>query len=93
MADHTFRDLETAAYCPRKLYYRRRDGAPEIPEAVAKRRALAREYERLLDDDTALLAAPIEPDPATVRERSRSERAAAGRSTGVCEGTSRTAPM
>ncbi|PSP86082.1 hypothetical protein BRC96_00680 [Halobacteriales archaeon QS_6_64_34] len=74
MADHTFRDLETAAYCPRKLYYRRRDGAPEIPEAVAKRRALAREYERLLDDDAALLAAPIEPDPATVRERLRAAR-------------------
>ena len=74
MADHTFRELETAAYCPRKLYYRRRDGAPDVPESVAKIRALAREYDRLLDDDAALLSAPIEADPATVRERLRAAR-------------------
>ena len=74
MADHTFRELETAAYCPRKLYYRRRDGAPDIPEEVAKIRALAHDYERLLTDNAALLAAPIEPDPATVRERLRAAR-------------------
>jgi CRISPR-associated exonuclease Cas4 len=74
MADHTFRELETAAYCPRKLYYRRRDGDPDIPEEVAQIRALAHDYERLLTDDAALLAAPIEPDPATVRERLRAAR-------------------
>ena len=74
MADHTFRDLETAAYCPRKLYYRRREGPSEIPEEIERRRALADDYERLLDDDAALLAAPIEPDPATVRERLRAAR-------------------
>jgi len=69
MADHTFRELETAAYCPRKLYYRRRDGQPDIPERVAKIRELAHDYERLLTDDAALQAAPIEADPNTVRER------------------------
>ncbi|WP_277542439.1 CRISPR-associated protein Cas4 [Haloarcula laminariae] len=74
MADHTFRELETAAYCPRKLYYRRRDGAPDVPAEVERIRRLAREYERLLTDDAALLAAPVEPDPATVRERLRAAR-------------------
>jgi len=74
MADHTFRELETAAYCPRKLYYRRRDGAPDIPEEVTQIRRLAQEYDRLLSDDAALLAAPIAPDPATVRERLRAAR-------------------
>jgi len=66
---HTFRDLATAAYCPRKLYYRRHDPDPaaEIPESVADRRTLAFEYERLLDEEPALLAAPIEPTPTTYR--------------------------
>ena len=74
MAEHTFRELETAAYCPRKLYYRRRDGPPDVPESVGTIRDLAFDYERLLTDDAALLAAPIEPDPATVRERLRAAR-------------------
>ncbi|MFC7075155.1 CRISPR-associated protein Cas4 [Haloarcula halophila] len=71
---HTFRELETAAYCPRKLYYRRRDGPPDIPDEVGRVRDLAFDYERLLADDAALLAAPIEVDPATVRERLRRAR-------------------
>lgn len=74
MARHTFRDLETAAYCPRKLYYRRRDGPPDIPDEIGHVRELAFDYERLLTDDAALLSAPIEPDPATVRERLRAAR-------------------
>ncbi|MDS0282496.1 CRISPR-associated protein Cas4 [Haloarcula onubensis] len=74
MADHTFRELETAAYCPRKLYYRRRDGPPDVPEEIERIRRLAREYERLLADDAALLAAPVEPDPGTVRARLRAAR-------------------
>jgi len=67
----TFRELSTAAYCPRKLYYRRRDPDPagEIPDSVADRRALSFEYERLLTDDEALLAAPIEVTPTTYRSR------------------------
>ena len=74
MAAHTFRELETAAYCPRKLYYRRRDGPPDVPEDVERIRTLATEYGRLLTDDAALLAAPVEPDPGTVRERLRAAR-------------------
>jgi len=74
MAEHTFRELETAAYCPRKLYYRRRDGPPDVPEDIAKIRSLAFDYERLLSDDAALLAAPIEASPGTVRERLRAAR-------------------
>jgi CRISPR-associated exonuclease Cas4 len=66
---HAFRDLETAAYCPRKLYYRRREGTLEIPDEVETVRSLAFEYDRLLADDAALLAAPIEPDPSTYRSR------------------------
>jgi CRISPR-associated exonuclease Cas4 len=74
MADHTFRDLETAAYCPRKLYYRRRDGPSDVPDEIATIRELAQDYDRLLTDDAALLSAPIEPDPTTVRERLRAAR-------------------
>ena len=67
----TFRELATAAYCPRKLYYRRRDPEPDsdVPESVADRRELAFEYERLLGEDAALLAAPIEVTPTTFRSR------------------------
>ena len=71
---HTFRDLETAAYCPRKLYYRRRDGPPDVPDEVERIRKLAFDYERLLTDDGALLAAPLEVDPTTVRERLQDAR-------------------
>ncbi|AQL42537.1 hypothetical protein BV210_07355 [Halorientalis sp. IM1011] len=66
---HTFRDVETAAYCPRKLYYRRRAGPPDVPDEVAACRNLAFEYERLLDSDADLLAAPIEVSPTTFRSR------------------------
>jgi CRISPR-associated exonuclease Cas4 len=68
---HAFRDVATAAYCPRKLYYRRRDPdvGESIPEEVGDRRTLAFEYERLLGDDAALLAAPIEVTPTTFRSR------------------------
>lgn len=74
MADHTFRELETAAYCPRKLYYRRRDSQPDVPAEIERIRRLACEYDRLMTEDAALLSAPIEPDPATVRERLRAAR-------------------
>jgi CRISPR-associated exonuclease Cas4 len=66
---HTFRDVETAAYCPRKLYYRRRSGPPDVPDEVAACRSLAFEYERLLDSDADLLAAPIEASPTQFRSR------------------------
>lgn len=66
---HAFRALETAAYCPRKLYYRRREGPPDTPDRVETVRSLAFEYERLLREDAALLAAPIETDPGKYRDR------------------------
>lgn len=74
---HAFRDVATAAYCPRKLYYRRRDPdiGESIPEEVADRRQLAFEYQRLLEDDAALLAAPIEVTPTTFRSRISCARA------------------
>jgi len=67
---HAFRDVATAAYCPRKLYYRRRDPeAVDTPEEVAARRRLAFRYEELLDSDPELLAAPIEVTPTQYRSR------------------------
>lgn len=68
---HSFRAVETAAYCPRKLYYRRRepDEAAETPEAVEARRDIAFAYERLLADDAALRTAPIEVTPTQFRSR------------------------
>jgi len=70
---HAFRDLETAAYCARKLYHRRRDADVEIPD-VSDVRSLAFEYEHLLAVDAALLAAPIEVSPGTFRDRLRTAR-------------------
>lgn len=65
---HAFRDVEAAAYCPRKLYYRRR--SPEEltrPAIVDRRRQLAFEYEQLLTDDDAIREAPIEPTATQYR--------------------------
>jgi CRISPR-associated exonuclease Cas4 len=65
---HAFRDVATAAYCPRKLYYRRRQpDADRTPERVEERRALAFQYEQLLCDDAALAAAPIAVTPTQYR--------------------------
>lgn len=76
---HSFRDVETAAFCPRKLYYRRRDGgSPSIPDVVSNRRALAVEYDRLLTDDRFLDAAPIDVTPTQLRSRLGSAKAKLG---------------
>jgi CRISPR-associated exonuclease Cas4 len=57
---HAFRDVATAAYCPRKLYYRRRQpDRPTTPESVERCRDLAFRYEQLLADDEALQRAPV----------------------------------
>ncbi len=73
---HAFRDIETAAYCPRKLYYRRNSPEQEnTPDAVEERRALAFEYDRLLTDDAALKRAPIEPTPTQYRSNLGCSRA------------------
>lgn len=73
---HTFRELATAAYCPRKLYYRRRDpDADGPPPEVQERRELAFEYERLLADDEALADAPVAVTPTQYRSRLGQTRA------------------
>jgi CRISPR-associated exonuclease Cas4 len=73
---HAFRDLEVAAYCPRKLYYRRRSPDEEtVPAVVGERRELAYEYERLLANSERLREAPIEVTPTQFRSRLGSARA------------------
>jgi len=67
---HAFREVETAAYCPRKLYYRRRSPDPEeVPQEVTARRELAFRYEQLLADDRAIDEAPIAVTPTQFRSR------------------------
>ena len=68
---HTFRDVATAAYCPRKLYYRHRDPSAdeEIPQEVHARRDLAFRYPELLASDPEVQAAPIEVTPTQYRSR------------------------
>jgi CRISPR-associated exonuclease Cas4 len=63
-----FSDLSTAAYCPRKLYYRRRDDDIEVPDEAAERRDLAFRYGDLLEASDELLAdLPLSVGPAEFR--------------------------
>ena len=72
----TFRDVETAAYCPRKLYYRRRDPeADDPPSEVADVRELAFRYDELMTDDAALATAPTALTPTQYRSRLGRSRA------------------
>jgi CRISPR-associated exonuclease Cas4 len=70
----TFRALETVAYCPRKLYYRRRDTNRDIPD-VSSRRELAFEYDQLLESAPYRDHAPLAVEPETVRDRLGDARA------------------
>jgi len=71
----TFSDLRVAAYCPRKLYYRRREPDRSPPAVVADRRDLAFRYpDLLLADDATLRAEPIEVPPGRYRRRLRRAR-------------------
>lgn len=65
-----FSDLRTAAYCPRKLYYRwREDDRPTAPRRVRRRRALSFRYPRLLEaSDERLRSLPLAVDPGQYRE-------------------------
>lgn len=75
MAHVTFSDLRIAAYCPRQLYYARRDDDRGPPDSVARVRDLARRYPRsLAADDDALSDLPIAVPPETYRERLRGLR-------------------
>ncbi|MFC6905315.1 hypothetical protein [Halalkalicoccus tibetensis] len=72
---HAASDLSTAAYCPRQLYYRRREDDRETPPSVGKRRALAFEYPDLIDaSDASLSDRPIELPPDEYRENLRRAR-------------------
>lgn len=70
----SFTDLSTAAYCPRKLYYRRRRDDREPPDDVAAVRGLAFRYPELLAPEYDLAAEPIAPDPAAYRSRLAAQR-------------------
>lgn len=73
---HGFREVETAAYCPRKLYYRRLNPEPEeTPTVVETRRELAFRYDELLTDDEALQTASVEVTPTQFRSRLGSAKA------------------
>lgn len=64
----TFSDLARAAYCPRQLYYARREDDREPPPQVRERIGLAFRYPELLDTpESALSALPIDPPPAAYR--------------------------
>ena len=64
-----FSDLSRAAYCPRQLYYARRDDDRGPPAAARERRDLAFRYPELRRaDDETLRAAPIDRPPGAYRE-------------------------
>lgn len=73
----TFREVAVAAYCPRKLYYRRRASDAELgpPPEVERVRSLATRYPAVLTDDEALADAPIEVTPTQFRSRLGSAKA------------------
>jgi len=62
-----FTDLATAAYCPRKLYYRRTRDDRDSPDSVAPIRNLAFRYGDLLDPETDLADEPIAVTPTAYR--------------------------
>ena len=67
---HAFTDLETAAYCPRKLYYRRTRADEEPPdeasEAARRVREVAFRYHELLEP-TSDLPPEVEATPTQFR--------------------------
>lgn len=70
-----FSDLRVAAYCPRKLYYRRREPDRSPPEIVTRRRDLSTCYPELIEaDDATLRELPIEEPPPRYRRRLRRTR-------------------
>ena len=71
MRKPTFAELATAAFCPRKLHYRRREGERRVPAAVRALHDLVFRYEELLSATPGpadpLAAAPIAVTPTTYR--------------------------
>lgn len=75
---HAFTELATAAYCPRQLYYRRRDGTD--PPGRDERHELAFRYPDLLAPGTDLASEPVALDPTEYRSALGQSRARIGRS-------------
>ena len=64
----TFSDLSRAAYCPRQLYYARRDDDREPPPEAKAIQDLAHRYDDLREaDDQTLRELPIDCSPAEYR--------------------------
>lgn len=76
MPTPTFGDLALATYCPRKLYYRRREPDRSPPPTVAPVRALAFRYPELVEggDPDPLRSAPISVTPERYRAALRRAR-------------------
>jgi len=71
----TFSDLSRAAFCPRQLYYARREADRKPPPEARERIALAFEYDRLVDaPDGELLERPVRREPAAYRRALRRVR-------------------
>lgn len=63
-----FSDVARAAYCPRQLYYARRDDDPDAPSEARARIDLAFRYPALVDaPDRTLRRLPIRRSPAAYR--------------------------
>jgi CRISPR-associated exonuclease Cas4 len=63
-----FSDVARAAYCPRQLYYRRRDEERSVPPKARERIGLAFRYDELADaPDRALRRLPLHRSPAAYR--------------------------
>ena len=86
---HAVSDLALAAYCPRKLYYRRRDDSP-YPERD-ERHDLPFRYPELLDPATDLEAEPIAVSSVEFRSALGQSRARVGPTVfeALCEPTGR----
>ena len=68
-------DLAHAAYCPRQLYYARREETREPPPSVDAIRALAFEYPTLADaSDDELATRPLASSPSEYRANLRELR-------------------
>ncbi|WP_330631189.1 CRISPR-associated protein Cas4 [Halocatena halophila] len=82
-----FTELALAAYCPRKLYYRRQND--EFERAAQPGFELAFRYPSLLDAATDLTEEPIAVSPSCFRENLRSARRRVDRFDELCSPTRR----
>ena len=91
MSKPTFSDLALAAYCPRKLYYRRQEPDRTPPPDVEPVRDLAFRYPDLLDPGGSdrLRDAPIDVTPTQFRANLERARARFDAWTGLANPTGR----